>query len=181
MCSGIFENGESKSRTSKKYLLCTSSFSFMSPPTDPSITLTNLTQLLGDVENSCLDRVGAFIDIPNSVRDSNEEQDSNVPKAWWEWYLNNHPSPSWRHVASALYWSEQQEVLEELKSRYLKGWSQSYISFMSIIHLTLSVSLCACVHFAMYSTCSLVCVHNLTCLNLYFQVPPSHVDCIMRL
>ena len=95
-------------------------------PTDPSITLTNLTQLLEDVGN--LYDVTAYLDIPYSVRNSIYTQQSSVSerrKAFWEWYLNNHPCPSWHHIANALYMRGQHRVLEVLKSRYLKGESGS--------------------------------------------------------
>ena len=96
----------------------------MFPPTDPSLTLANLTQLLQDVR----DWGGVSIDlnIPYSVRDSIESQLSDRServKALGEWYLNNYPCPSWRHVAHALYVWKEHEVLEVLKSHYLKGES----------------------------------------------------------
>ena len=96
----------------------------MFPPTDPSLTLTNLTQLLQDVGYRYY--VGASLDIPYSVCDSIESQHSSRSermKALGEWYLNNHPCPSWRHVAHALYKWMEHGVLEVLKSRYLKGES----------------------------------------------------------
>ena len=98
----------------------------MFSPTDPSLTLTNLTQLLEDVKNFGL--VTDYLDIPRSVYDSiyiQQSSESERRKAYWEWYLNNHPCPSWRHIANALYMSREHGVLEVLKSRYLKGESGS--------------------------------------------------------
>ena len=100
----------------------------MFSPTDPSLTLTNLTQLLEDVGN--LIGVTQYLDIPYSVYDSittitQQSSWSEYRKACWEWYLNNHPCPSWRHIANALYMSEEHGVLEVLKSRYIKGESGS--------------------------------------------------------
>ena len=91
----------------------------MFSPTDPSLTLTNLTQLLKDVWD--LVNVTAYLDISRSVYDSITSR-----KACWEWYLNNHPCPSWRHIANALYMKNEYGMLEVLKSRYLKGESGSY-------------------------------------------------------
>ena len=94
----------------------------MFSPTDPSLTLTNLTQLLEDVRD--LEYVSYYLDIPGSVYSSIETQQSSKSerrKACWEWYLNNHPCPSWRHIANALYMNKEHGVLEVLKSRYLKG------------------------------------------------------------
>ena len=96
----------------------------MFPPTDPSLTLANLTQLLQDVGD--WNYLGRSLDIPYLVRDSIPSQDSSQSermKALGEWYLNNHPCPSWRHVAHALYVNREHGVLEVLKSRYLKGES----------------------------------------------------------
>ena len=98
----------------------------MFSPTDPSLTLTNLTQLLEDVKNFGL--VTDYLDIPRSVYGSiytQQSSESERRKAYWEWYLNNHPCPSWRHIANALYMSREHGVLEVLKSRYLKGESGS--------------------------------------------------------
>ena len=94
----------------------------MFSPTDPSLTLTNLTQLLEDVRD--LEYVADYLDIPDSVYDrikAQESSESERREACWEWYLNNHPCPSWRHIANALYTSREHGVLEVLKSRYLKG------------------------------------------------------------
>ena len=68
------------------------------------------------------------LDIPRLVYNRIKAQQSSVSerrKACCEWYLNNHPCPSWRHIANALYIREEHGVLEVLKSRYLKGESGS--------------------------------------------------------
>ena len=94
----------------------------MFSPTDPSLTLTNLTQLLEDVRDFGL--VTIDLDIPPSVYssiDTQQSSESERRKACWEWYLNNHPCPSWCHIANALYMRDEHGVLEVLKSRYLKG------------------------------------------------------------
>ena len=95
----------------------------MFPPTDPSLTLTNLNQLLQDVGDWYL--VGDGLNIPSTVLSSIQSHSSGSEsvKAFGEWYLNNHPCPSWRHVARALYEWKEHGVLEVLKSRYLKGES----------------------------------------------------------
>ena len=95
---------------------------FMFSLTDPSLNLTNLTKLLEDVED--LNYVSSGLDIPTSVYDSVSERHSSMSQrkeACWEWYLNNHPSPSWRYIAFVLYDFKEHEVLEVLKSQYLKG------------------------------------------------------------
>ena len=44
-------------------------------------------------------------------------------KSLCEWYLANHPAPSWRHVADALYRGVEHGVLEVVRDQvqYLKG------------------------------------------------------------
>ena len=98
----------------------------MFSPTDPSLTLTNLTQLLEDVRDLVF--VSPYLDIPYSVYSNiriQQSSESERRKACWEWYLNNHPCPSWRHIANALYMKDGHGMLEVLKSRYLKGESGS--------------------------------------------------------
>ena len=95
--------------------------SLFSPPTDPTLTLTSLTQLLGSVE----DWLGFsyWLDIPRSVyRKHSRETRVQVS---CEWYLTHHPAPSWLHVATALYGCREHDVLEVLRSQvhYLKGGS----------------------------------------------------------
>ena len=66
------------------------------------------------------------LDIPFSVHDDIKRQHSSRSKfseALWKWYLNNHLSSSWEHVANALYLYGDHEVLEVLRSYYLKGES----------------------------------------------------------
>ena len=94
---------------------------FMFSLTDPSLNLTNLTKLLEDVKD--LNYVRGGLDIPNSVYNSISERHSSMSQreACWEWYLNNNPSPSWRYIAYILYILKEHEVLEVLKSQYLKG------------------------------------------------------------
>ena len=96
----------------------------MFPPTDPSLTLANLTQLLQDAGN--WDNVGLGLNTHHSmlgIIQSRHSSQSELTKALGEWYLNDHPCPSWRHVAHALYVRKEHGVLEVLKSRYFKGES----------------------------------------------------------
>ncbi len=65
-----------------------------------------------------------YICIPDSVYSDIAHQNSNVSqlkKDLWEWYLKNHPFPSWKHIADALYQYGEHDVLDVLKDRYLKG------------------------------------------------------------
>ena len=95
--------------------------SLFSPPTDPTLTLTSLTQLLGSVEDWLW--FSACLDIPRSVY--RKHSDETRVQVSCEWYLTHHPAPSWLHVATALYDCGEHDVLEVLRSQvhYLKGGS----------------------------------------------------------
>ena len=68
-----------------------------------------------------------------------KKQHSNVTernKALCEWYLTNHPAPSWRHIAEGLYGAGEHEVLEVLRDQvhYFKG-GLSIITHKKFLHL----------------------------------------------
>ena len=89
-------------------------------PTDPTLNLANLKQLMEYVDD--LEEVCTHLCIHESVYDDIMKQHGDEPvEALCEWYLTNHPAPSWRHVAYALYESKEQDVLTELRILYLKG------------------------------------------------------------
>ena len=48
------------------------------------------------------------------------------------WYLSHHPSPSWAHVATALYDREEHEVLQTLRAQVpqLKGSSHAMLTII---------------------------------------------------
>ena len=91
---------------------------------DPTLTLPNLTTVLEMVNWY---NVGWGIDIPeatlNMIRSSGD--DSQRRRRCWEIYLNEHPAPSWKQVADALYRAgiheEYLEELEVVQKEYLKG------------------------------------------------------------
>ena len=90
-------------------------------PTDPSLTITALTQLLGSVR-----RVGDIrtnLDVSSSEFNAIKDQSTNKAEGVAAWYLTNHPAPSWTHIAVALYEKKEHEVLKTLKEKvhYLKG------------------------------------------------------------
>ena len=95
-----------------------------STPTDSTLTLSRLTSLLDSIGN--WDSLSDWLDIPDSKYNDIEKQHSNVTecnKALCEWYLTNHPAPSWRHIAEGLYGAREHGVLEVLRDQvhYLKG------------------------------------------------------------
>ena len=97
----------------------------VSPPADPTLTLTSLSQLLDSVEDWFAFRI--WLQTPFSVRWDLDQYSSKAQRvqSWCEWYLTNHPAPSWLHVAGALYRSREHDTLNILRSQfqYLKGKS----------------------------------------------------------
>jgi hypothetical protein len=57
-----------------------------------------------------------YIDISKRVTD-----ETQLKMALLEWYLDSHPAPSWKHVADALYRYGEHDILDILRSQYLKG------------------------------------------------------------
>ena len=111
----------------------------MSCNLDPTLTLPNLTTLL---ENVDWYGVGWRMDISAAtligmIRDSGSD-DSQHRQKCCEVYLSEHPSPSWKQVAHALYIesslgsTEYLKELEVVQKKYLKGGCAVIISCLSM-------------------------------------------------
>ena len=110
----------------------------MSCNLDPTLTLPNLTTVL---ENVDWYSVGWLMDIPAATRDmirASGGEDSQRRQKCWEVYLSEHPLPSWKQVADALYiWSslggtEYLKELEVVQKKYLKGGCVVIITYLSM-------------------------------------------------
>ena len=55
------------------------------------------------------------------IRSQHSGDAQRCSRACWELYLKDHPSPTWRGVAYALYKEDQLEELEVVLKKYLKG------------------------------------------------------------
>ena len=95
---------------------------------DPTFTLPNLTALLENVDWDLIGRY--YLDIPDATLDtirSSGGDDSQCRRKCWKVYLNEHPAPSWKHVANALYRESylynknRLKELEVVQKKYLKG------------------------------------------------------------
>ena len=88
---------------------------------DPTLTLSNLTTLL---EKMDWYDVGGRMGIPEAtldmIRASGGDRSHRRQKCW-EVYLNEHPAPSWKRVAHALYIRSHLKELEVVQKKYLKG------------------------------------------------------------
>ena len=65
------------------------------------------------------------MNIPESklseIRRQYLDDEQGCRRACWELYLKDHPSPTWKEVAYALYRSVHIEELEVVLKKYLKG------------------------------------------------------------
>ena len=94
---------------------------------EPSLSLTNLTTLLENV-NQGFNRgwwsIGIWLNIPppklNTIDDQYSSSDQRS-RACWDLYITDHPSPTWKRVAYALYMWDCLEKLEVVQKKYLKG------------------------------------------------------------
>ena len=94
---------------------------------EPSLSLTNLTTLMENVNDRSSDKwwyIGLWLNIPESKLNAIEGQHSSPDqrsRACWDLYITSHPSPSWKGVAYALYHWDCLEELEVVQKKYLKG------------------------------------------------------------
>ena len=94
---------------------------------DPTLTLPNLTALLEKVDWNRFGRY--YLDIPDATYDmirSSGGDASQYRQKFWEVYLNEHPTPSWKQVANGLYmctsvYDDYHEELDVVQKKYLKG------------------------------------------------------------
>ena len=94
---------------------------------EPSLSLTNLSTLLENVNVGYSEKwwlIGYHLNIPESKLDAIEGQHSSPDqrsRTCWDLYVSEHPSPSWKEVAYALYMEGRLEELEVIQKKYLKG------------------------------------------------------------
>ena len=106
---------------------------------DPTLTLANLTPLL---ERMSSYNMNWWMDIPTATVDMIHSSGGQHGRRCCEVYLSDHPAPSWKQVAHALYRPDLngQECLEELEviqKKYLRGESAVGIATCVIIPLLL--------------------------------------------
>ena len=68
--------------------------------------------------------IGRRIGIPHATRDrirNSTDDEYQQRYKCWEVYLNEHPTPTWKDVAEALYSEDYLEELEIVQKTYLKG------------------------------------------------------------
>ena len=92
---------------------------------EPSLTLDNLTSVLDGVENMdyLLGGVADWLHIPDSKKSELQQQydGRELKRAYTTYYITQHPAPSWRIVALALWEEVELGALEVVQKLYLKG------------------------------------------------------------
>ena len=88
---------------------------------EPSFSLTNLTTLLENVHVSRWQYIGYWLNMPRSKLESQNSSPDQRSRECWDLYVSEHPSPSWKEVAYALYMEGCLEELEVVQKKYLKG------------------------------------------------------------
>jgi hypothetical protein len=69
--------------------------------------------------------IGWYMNIPksklNEIWSQHSYDDQWCSRTYWEVYLKDHPFPTWREVAYALYKTDYLEELDVVLKKYLKG------------------------------------------------------------
>ena len=89
---------------------------------DPTLILSNVTAIMKDVQ--LWGDVAFWIGIPDSKRREFQSENPTTDQwkqAHWDYWIHHHPAPSWRILASALYYWVEHGALEVLLMNYLKG------------------------------------------------------------
>ena len=93
--------------------------------TDPSLTLENLGSCLKDIR---VDGLATYLDIPSSKQDeflSKHKNGETRKHSQLEYWLDNHPVPSWIVIVDSLWMAGEYKALEQVLERfYLKGQKQ---------------------------------------------------------
>ena len=88
-------------------------------PSDPTLTVENVTEVMGEVRH--WERVAQALSIPDSKlqeikqQSSSEKEKSRAVGGYW---VNTHPLLSWEKLALVLY-SEGEELAAAMAQRYL--------------------------------------------------------------
>ena len=101
---------------------------------DSTLTLQNLLTLLKSVSD--WSDLGQWLDVPRSRRNVMTGKESMLE----EW-LKNHPAPSWKLVAWALYRSYKHNVLKQLYGKHVTGMWLCMEIISGVVSQYLSMSL----------------------------------------
>ena len=93
---------------------------------EPTLTLSNVTEAVKLVEDSKWDTWGLplFLNIPLSKSRemmSRYRDVSQRKRAFLKHFLENHPCPTWKLIANAVYYEGEYGALEVIQRDYFKG------------------------------------------------------------
>ena len=97
---------------------------------EPTLTLSNVTEAVKLVEDSKWDKgtyrqpLPFFLDIPESKEmemKSRYRDVSQCKRAFLEHFLEDHPCPTWKQIANAVYMIGEFGALEVIQRDYFKG------------------------------------------------------------
>lgn len=91
---------------------------------DPSLTIDNLKEVFESIPGSQWDDAGRRLRVPESKRkeientyQSNSQRREEIVVS----YVNEHPCPSWAHVARVLSGMEHLDLVKELTEKYISS------------------------------------------------------------
>ena len=93
---------------------------------EPTLTLSNVTEAVKLVHDFKWDASGLpyWLNIPFSKSREVQRLYSDVSqrkRAFLKHFLEDHPCPTWKHIAYAVYYEEEFEALEVIQRDYFKG------------------------------------------------------------
>ena len=106
-----------------------SSINFLFPDTDLTLTTERLVELFASMSDGYVDYMGDYLDTPSSKKmefQMNYKNPARRKEAYLDYYVHNHPLPSWTKTADTLksYGLRQQAAV--VKNTYIQGIPLSY-------------------------------------------------------
>ena len=92
--------------------------------TDLTITTEKLMELFATVEDGYVDNIRLWLDLPYSKTDEikrNYQSPIQKREAYLDLYVSDHPCPSWRQVAKALYVVGLRHQADVVERTYVEG------------------------------------------------------------
>ena len=98
---------------------------------DPTLRLNNLLSALESLPHRKWEELGGCLQVPCSIRDKirgDRHNNSQRMEALLNYYVHNHPVPSWKLLAEGLYAIRHFTALEVVQRTYSKGMCSSLLS-----------------------------------------------------
>ena len=115
MLSHIF-SGIEYSRVTWYYILF--------PDTDLTLTTERLVELFASMDDMAVDFMGDYLDTPSSKSEEFKMTYQNLAQrkeAYLDYYVHNHPAPSWTQIAEALRGYSLPQQATVVENTYIQG------------------------------------------------------------